>query len=169
MRVGAERRTARRRPNLPPPRFFTLSARLERVFVQAIFAFGLVMVVAQVLLTVPGVRQAMSYVDRLEGIPLGAGGATVTITLSVGSPKGSALLVVNGHRASSFAGGEVRLVVAPGDLLEVDGTMLEGEAVFEVIATDGGVSAPKVGEKVVTHRGVGSFGRVVFEDGAGGG
>lgn len=167
MRPGRPTRTVRAGRPYPGPRFYSASARLERVLVQAVIAFGLVCVLAQFLLTVPAARYVMSYVDRLEGVALDPGGASVTVVLSNGSPGQAARLLVNGRRAGTFATGMLRVEVSGGDLLEVDGTGLTGEGLFAVIATSGGVSAPAVGLEVRTHRGVTSLGRVGFETGGG--
>lgn len=111
----------------------------------------------------------MSYVDRLEGVSLEAEGASVTVALARGGPASSAYLLVNGERAAAFVTSEVRLAVKGEELLEVDGTRLDGEAVFVIVETSGGVKFPAPGAKVTTRKSVGSFGRVEFETAPGGG
>lgn len=165
MRGTARRvtRRPRRRGRGLDPRFDSLGARLEAVLVQAIVAFGVVLIAAQVLLTLPAARYVMSYVDRLEGIPLSEGRPSVTIVLSEGAPPQSAALLVNGKRAAGFSGGQITVNVLDGDLLEVDGTALDGQGVFEVIAVGRGVTAPAVGSRAVTDGGVATLGRVELE------
>ncbi|MCL6581311.1 MAG: hypothetical protein K6U08_06835 [Firmicutes bacterium] len=161
-------RSALPRPGLrgrpgPDPAFFVLSARVERVLVQAVVALGVTVVLAQLLLTFPAARLVMSYVDRLEGVPLTSGGATVTVALMSGEPAHAAYLLVNGERAASFASGVVRVVVRPGDLLEVDGTGLTTQGVFAVTQVTGAVVAPTVGLRVTTDRSVARLGWVELE------
>jgi len=152
----------------PDPAFFVLSARVERVLVQAVVALGVTVVLAQFLLTLPTARLVMSYVDRLEGVPLASGGATVTVSLMSGEPAHAAYLLVNGERAASFASGVVRVVVRPGDLLEVDGTGLTAQGVFAVSQVTGGVVAPTVGLRVTTDRSVARLAWVELESGGDG-
>lgn len=162
---GSARRDARhsrrRRRRSLDPRVDSLGARLESVLIQAIVAFGLVLIAGQVLLTVPAARYVMSYVDRLEGVPLAERRPSVTIVLSKGEPAHSAILFINGRRAAGFSGGQVTVNVLEGDLLEVDGTALDGDAVFEVIAVAGGVTAPEVGTRVLTSNSLATLGRVL--------
>lgn len=160
------RRTGRRA--LADPRYFALSARMEAVLIQAVVALGLVVVLSQVLLTIPAARYVMSQVARLEGVALWEETPTVTIALRAGSPGRAAAVLVNGERAATFASDQVRLRVRPGDLLEVDGTGLDGEGVFEVVETTGGLRVPALGERVVTRGGVRSLGRVEVSSGGGG-
>jgi len=139
------------------------------VLVQALVALALVLVAGQFLLTVPAARYVMSYVDRLEGVALGDDGPTITVVLVEGGSWDNAFLLVNGERASGFSGGQVRVAVAEGDLIEVDGTGLDAKAIFEIAETSGGVTAPAVGQTVVTEGGIGSFGRVECQRPAGDG
>ncbi len=152
----------------PGPRFYSVSARLERVLVQAVIALGVTLLLAQFLLTIPATRYVMSYVDRLEGVALDSGGASVTVLMTGGSPGQGARLLVNGRYAGAFATGLVRVQVKGGDLLEIDGTGLAGGGSFKVIAVTGGVSRPAVGDTVETQRGVSSLGRVEFVVSGGG-
>lgn len=166
-RPGRDGRTVRVGRPYPGPRFYSVSARLEGVLIQSVIALGLVCVLGQFLLTVPAARYVMSYVDRLEGVALDPGGASVTIVLASGSPGQGARLFVNGRQAGTFATGMLWVQVSGGDLIEVDGSGLTGEGRFEVVASSGGVSAPAVGLKVTTRRGAASLGRVEFETGGG--
>lgn len=136
---------------------------MESVLVQTVAALGAVLVLGQLLLSLPAARHVMSYVDRLEGVALDAGGAAVTVVMTGGGPGQNAFLLVNGQQAASFATEAVRINVKAGDLLEIDGSRLDGEASFEVVGVAGGVSAPAVGTRVVTRRGVVSLERVEFE------
>jgi hypothetical protein len=158
-------RTGRTRPD---PRFYSLSARVEAVLVQAVIALGLVLIASQLLLTTPTARYVMSYVDRLEGVALWEAAPSVTIALVSGTPGRQAYVLVNGERAANFATGQARLLVGPGDLLELDGTGLDGEGVFEVVETTGAVTSPSLGLRVTTCRGVSSLGRVETTSGPGG-
>lgn len=151
----------------PGQRFFAASAKLERVLVQVVVVLGLVLIASQLLLTIPAVRYVMSYVDRLEGVALDPGGASVTVSLVSGSPAQGARLLVNGEPAATFSTGLVRVAVAGGDLIEIDGTGLSGEGRFKVVAVEGGVSSPQVGLEVQTAAGVASLGRVEFETSGG--
>ena len=146
-------------------RFYALSARVEAVLVQAIVALGLVLVASQLLLTTPAARYVMSYVDRLEGVALWEAAPTVTIALISGTPGHRAHVLVNGQRAANFVTGQARLLVGQGDLLELDGTGLEGEGTFEVVDLAGAVKAPPVGFRVTTRNGVTSLGRVEIQPG----
>jgi len=139
---------------------------VEALLLQLVVALGVIVVLSQVLLTMPGARYVMSYVDRLEGVALDPGGPSVTVLMSRGNPGHAAYLLVNGQRASSFALGIITVGVNAGDLLEVDGTGLDGDGTFQVAATTGGVLAPAKGSEVVTHRGVTSLGRVEAEGGS---
>jgi len=145
------------------------AAGLERTLIQFLVALAVVLVSAQLLLTVPAARYVMSYVERLEGLPLQADVPCVTIVLAGGGPGEKAYLLLNGERVATFAGGRVDVAVAPGDLLQVDGRDLDGEGVFEVRAVRGPVAAPPVGATAVTRGGDASFGRVKMESPPGGG
>ncbi len=176
-RGGTEtRRRPRRRTGLgrtaettSRARLLALSRKVESLLIEVAVALGVVLLCVQFLLSLPTVRYVMSYVDRLEGVALEDPWPSVTVVLLEGEPAGSAYLLVNGRRAAAFALGQVRVRVAPGDLLEVDGTDLEGEGVFEVVETRGGVAAPAPGDRVTTRGGVSSLGRVVLSSPGGGG
>jgi hypothetical protein len=156
----------RRAPSLPAGA--SLSRRAEALLVQVIVALGVLIVLTQLLLTVPAARYVMSYVNRLEGVALGPGGASVTVALESGTPAKAAWLLLNGRRAADFALGSVRVQVKAGDSLEVDGTSLAGDGRFTVLLTAGGVAVPAAGLSVTTHGDVVPFGRVTFQTGPGG-
>jgi len=156
----------RRAPSLPASA--SLSRRVDALLIQAIVALGVVVVLSQLLLTVPAARYVMSYVNRLEGVALDPGGASVTVALESGAPAEAACLLVNGQRAADFALGSVRVQVKAGDSLAVDGTSLTGEGVFTVLLTAGGVAVPAAGLSITTHRNVLPLGRVTFQTDPGG-
>ena len=166
---GSRRRVRvgpRRASSLPPS--VSLSRRVDALLIQAIVALGVLVVLTQLLLTVPAARYVMSYVNRLEGVALDPGGASVTIALESGTPAGEACLLVNGQRAADFALGSVRVQVKAGDTLAVDGTSLAGEGVFTVLLTAGGVAVPTAGLSITTHQDVVPVGRVTFQTDPGG-
>jgi len=124
-------------------RFLAAYGRLERPLLKLVMiSFALVMI-AQLILAVPGGRALLSAVERLEGerastvLPTAAANKDpATVILRTVGVDGGALpkawVKLNGVSVSAFTKPEVKIRVKEGDVLTVDTSAIPGLYRFEV-------------------------------------
>jgi hypothetical protein len=135
----------------------------EKMLLRAVALFLVLLVVGQLLQTIPEARRVLSLVDRLEGLPyqppeepaLGRVPAASDghyLVLKVNNKPENSLLqvLVNGQAVADF--NETRTVtvtVRDGDTVEVDGDLPEQEIEVVVSAVSRDIVSPIIGKK--TH------------------
>jgi len=147
-------------------RFMQAYKRLEKpLFKLIIVCFALVIIV-QLILTVPEGREMLSSVDRLEGersnsvLTTAATNREPTeITIRTVGVNGGALpkawVKVNGVPISAFTRDEVTVRVNKDDVLTIDTSKIPGLYRFEIDHNDPKISYPVPGTQVETNDGKG--------------
>lgn len=176
---GDYRRNARRPRRVDDfeERFDRFAGRVEGALVRLIVLFLVGLALAQVLLTNDTGRGLLSFVDRLEGLGMGAvslsgesgertvpvtgasGNETLTVMLVTRSKAPQAALLVDSVAVGDFRDGKVTIPVMPGQLVEIAAEAYREPLTFRVVAASG-VREPAPGTEVTTRGDIQTLGRV---------
>lgn len=145
-----------RRPQSYEDRFLAVSTKLERLlFRGAMLGFGGILV-SQLILSWPDIRETLSPTDRLEGQKISEtdqAQAAVNVTaaeltirpVSAQAGSGEAWVKLNGTPVSKMGESGVVLKVKSGDKIEVDTSPKLGIYQFEIDHNDPSITSPTPG------------------------
>lgn len=147
----------------------------EVFLIRAVLLFLVLLLAAQLVQTIPGVRNFISLVDRREGrpyvppatetaAPAPVSGEEHYLVLKIDSGQVDTLVevLVNGRSVTDFSREKtVTVFVREGDVVDIDGDLPAREVEVVVSAVSGGVIRPESGRRIVFNGIMETVGQVV--------
>ncbi len=139
--------------------------RMEKILFRGALLLIVFLFIVQALMTEKNMRLFFSATEQLEGKPLAedaqqafgrsiAGEKKYFLVIEAVYPPGNdqnLAILQNGQFSAELAGEPLSLAVAPGDMLEIGGTIAGGSpAVVRITEVGGKLSQPLPGHEIVT-------------------
>lgn len=139
--------------------------RIEKILFRGALLFIVLLFIVQALMTEKNIRLYFSTTEQLEGKPLDENvqqafsGNVIekeeySLVIETVYPSGhgqTLIILLNGKVSGELTNEPLRLTVAPGDMLEVIGTITGGTpAVVRIKEVNGDLSEPLPGHEIVT-------------------
>ncbi len=145
----------------------TKSGKFEFLLYISFFIVFFIMIVSQMALLSPVLREVVAWQDDMEGTPLGKEEylfkrAVLVLTLDGKEADSEIEVLVNGDTKADFKNGSAQLEVTEGDIIEVDGSSSSGEFSGTVKVISGNLEAGALDYAFQTEKCVKSLGRIVI-------
>lgn len=141
----------------------------EKVLFFAFICVFIALVFVQGLLMNPSLRTFLVRDSDINGRPLAQEEymykeGEISIALLESETNENIKLLVNGDEIAAFSENLVTLTVKDGDVIEVDGTLLDGETEVEIISATDNISGIEVGKKVKVNSNIEEISRISIKE-----
>lgn len=141
----------------------------EKVLFFAFICVFIALVFVQGLLMNPSLRTFLVRDSDINGRPLAQEEymykeGEISIALLESETNENIKLLVNGDEIAAFSENLVTLTVKDGDVIEADGTLLDGETEVEIISATDNISGIEVGKKVKVNSNIEEISRISIKE-----
>lgn len=126
---------------------------MERLLFLSFVVTFVLLVIVQAALTSPAVRETLSISDELEGVPLGVeeflyNEGKLGLELVNEENNQELKVLVNGDEVEVFSSKYIDIAVKDGDVVEIDGSYVQGEIEVRIISKSDNISTDCIAKSV---------------------
>jgi len=123
------------------------------------------MILVQAMLLNPSLRASLTFEEELEGTPLGVeeflyNEGFIVLQIEGSVPGEDIKVLVNGEEYGSFKGGKLKVTVIDGDVIEIDGSSVQGEFDVVIESLSENISDELLGTRVTVFSNVKKLARI---------
>jgi hypothetical protein len=126
------------------------------------------LLLSQFVLTTPGVRAVLTYIDKFEGIYANSQAARptlveITLLLVDAQPSADIEILQNGQPIAIFYEREISITVSDNSVIEIDGRKVKNPFSVKVINIPSDIEAENIEETVVVNSNISLIGRIFIK------
>jgi len=145
-----------------------IKINIERFLFLAFICTFITLVIVQVALMSPSIRTFLNVSNDYEGRPLGLEEflykeGEIAIGLVNGDSNPGLKVLINGDEVSQFDEKIINLKVKDGDVIEIDGSAVRGEAETEIVSKSDNIDVDCLGKTVKVQSNIKKLVKVIID------